>query len=349
MYKITLMCLLATVISSCKKEHETPVDKSKTIVTVDYTTDITPDSIVITDTDFKHWQGFKKFSNPLTATFNKGVPHSYTVAFFKNGEHYTGQFWLNNGNPKIKLHFKNKEVVVDTVYNSPIYYELFAFGDQLDAYHKNQDTLTRDKYLLNKIDEHFNDAFSNLASFNYMSYHQNNPEKLRLLLNKIEKQNDSVKYGLSTVYPALQKMLNVSKISNFNPFSYTLMDAKGAVKKPDAGNSKLYLVDFWFVKCKPCVADHKIINQRLKDFKKHSIEVIGISIDQKYEDWSAYLKEHNYSWNNYKQVHSEKNIPADDLGITTYPTYIILNDKGEIVSKRYNYITDVIADYIDTK
>ena len=349
MQRITLLYLLATILFSCKKDAVAPVDKTKTLITVDYSTDITPDSIVITDTDYKHWHGFKKFSNPLTTTFNKSVPHNYTVAFFKNREHYTGQLWLNNGNPKIKLQLKNKEVFIDTVYNAPIYYELFTFGDQLDAYHKNQDTVARDEYLLDKINEHFNDAFSNLASFNYMSYHQNNPKKLQLLLNKIEKQNDSIKYGLSTPYPALQKMLNVSKISNFSPFSYTLMDAEGTVKKPDASSSKLYLIDFWFVRCKPCVADHKIINQRLNDFKKLGIEVIGISIDQKYTDWSAYISEHNYSWSNYKQVYTEKSTPVDDLGVTTYPTYILVNDKGQIISKRYNYIKDVIADYIDKK
>jgi hypothetical protein len=349
MQKITLLLLLVASLISCKKQNSTPVDKSKTVITVDFTTDIKPDSIVLTDTGFKDWHGFKKADKLITVTFKKNVPHNYTVAFFANGEHYTNQFWLNNGNPKIKLHLKNKEIVVDSVYNSPIYYDSFSYANQLNAFNKNQDSLARDKYLLATIDAHFNNTFSNLAASDYMGYHQNDPKKLRLLLAKVEKQNDTVKYDYSSIYPALQKLLNTPHASKFNPFTYILIDAKGVAKKPDAGSSKFYLIDFWFVRCKPCIADHKIINQRLNDFKKHNIEVIGISIDQSYEEWIAYLKEHNYSWNNYKQLPTEKNIPADDLGITTFPTYIIINDKGEIVSKRYNYIRDVIAQYLDKK
>jgi len=343
MNKIKLL-LLAIVLFSCKQENTAPVDKNKTVITIDYTSDVKPDSIVVTEKECIHWHSFKG-QEKVVATFNKKVPHIYLIAFYANGKHYSNEFWLDNGNPQVKLHLANKEVVIDTVYNAPVYYEFAAFFKQLDAFDKSKDSLKRDKYLLDKIDAHFDDCFSNIVSANYMIYHQNNIDKLRILEDKIKNQNDSIKYGYMSDYGSLQNWLTPKK---FNLSDYKLIDTKGVAKKPDTSNSKLYLIDFWFVNCPPCVADHKIINQRLNDFKNHNIEVVGISRDESYDKWSNYLEKHNYDWKNYKQIYPEKNIPTENLGITAYPTYLIINSKGDIL-KRYSIIKDVVADYLDKK
>jgi len=42
-----------------------------------------------------------------------------------------------------------------------------------------------------------------------------------------------------------------------------------------------------------------------------------------------------------------KTNPSDSLGIDVYPTYVIVNSKGEVASKHYNYVKDVFEDYLD--
>lgn len=342
--KSLMLLLYIIALVSCKKNDSNHIDKNKTLISVDYWVDTIPDSIVLTDVEYKNWHSFKN-GEAIKAEFPKAVPHIYIIAFFIKGKHYTKDFWLNNGNPELKVSLKNNEVLVDTVLNASLYYEYSSFFKELDYFDKTQDSTARDKFMIDKIDEHFNDCFSNLVAANYMIYHQNNHYKLIKLYDKIKHQNDGIKYGYMSDYATLEKWLGRQKI---NLFSYNLINTKGVKAKPDHDNDKLYLIDFWFVNCPPCVADHKIIDSRLDDFTAKGIDIIGISRDEEYNKWINYLKLHNYTWNNYKQAYDEKHIPADDLGITAYPTYIVVNSRGEIVSKRYNAIQDVVADYLDT-
>lgn len=61
-----------------------------------------------------------------------------------------------------------------------------------------------------------------------------------------------------------------------------------------------------------------------------------MSIDRSLKKWSHYLNKHDYSWTNYNQFGLESNL-YKDLKIQRFPTYLVVNDKGEIlhVSNRF--------------
>ena len=100
-------------------------------------------------------------------------------------------------------------------------------------------------------------------------------------------------------------------------------------------SSDFVILDFWFVGCLPCIEDHKRISKSFLPFlKQKHTELISISNDESYQAWKAYLEKHNYSWVQYKKPLSAENI-ISRLGITTYPTYILLNKKGDILFSTY--------------
>ena len=333
---------------SCKKEDtlsSISTENNGTQIDVEITSATKADSIIVTDIEYKNWKSFPD-QPQFTAQFDTNVPHLYIIAFYLNGKPYTNdkELWLNNGNPKVKLHFKDKKVVIDTVANSLIYYEYFSFIKKLDSLDTDNDSISRNKYLLNKIEEHFNDSFSNLVAANYLGYNRSNSKNLKILLSKIEKQSSDIKNSNSSVYTQLKQLLTTKK---FNLSEYSLINTNGDTIKPIIKQDKLYLIDFWFVRCLPCAADHKLIQQRINDFKKHNIEVVGIAKENSFKSWDNYLKKHNYNWTNYKEMIPFKTNPSDSLGIDVYPTYVIVNSKGEVASKHYNYVKDVFEDYLD--
>jgi len=343
-----MVVLVFSVLFSCKEENlsqERSIKSKGTIIDIEITSATRADSVIVTDAEFENWKSFSD-KPKITAHFNRNVPHLYKIAFYINGRPYLNdkELWLTNGEPKIKLHFTGNAVIIDTVIDSPIYYEYFSLLKELDKFDKSQDSTYRNEYLLKKIRQNFNNSFSNLFSANYLSYNRSKPKNLKKLYSIISKQDDDVKNSVMAVHKNLLQIINLKR---FDLQSFILLGREGDTIRPDAQNEKLCLLDFWFVKCKPCVADHKLIQRRLDDFKNRDIVVVGISTDLQYADWHNYLDEHNYNWLNYKQIDAINNNPASTLGIYEYPTYVIVNGDGEIAPKRYNSVKDEFKDYLD--
>lgn len=327
---ISMLCLAA-----CEKEKITG-----TKISINYTAESKVDSVVITDDLFTQWHSYPD-DGQINAVFTFDKPNLYVIAFFKGGKHYSQKLWLNNGTPKVDLHFINEELVIDTVQNAPLYYEYFTFLQDLNKFEDNN--ILRNAYLLKKFEEHKNSVFSNLVVMNYHSYNRNNPKLLKSILQKLEQQPDDIKFGAEGMYIALQKELK--PLNNLTLSLYEFTNRKNVIEQIPLKENKLYLVDFWFVKCVPCARDHKLISKRLNDLKKHNIEVIGIATDNNFTAWDNYLSKHSYNWMNYRQ--NGNNTPTETLGIWEFPTYFMMDKNGNIVSKRYHAIEDVFKDYIN--
>ena len=101
--------------------------------------------------------------------------------------------------------------------------------------------------------------------------------------------------------------------------------------------SKITIIDFWFVGCAPCVSEMRQFDSLLKGREKE-ISVISISIDDaKY--WktpnSPFLTKTVDNWKFYTldtKVLPDKNKYLRDLfNIKYFPSYIVVDNKGKIV------------------
>lgn len=113
---------------------------------------------------------------------------------------------------------------------------------------------------------------------------------------------------------------------------YTLNTIDNLEETLTLKKDKLYILDFWYLECAPCVKDHKVIAKHADSLKTKGIEVIGMSIDRSRAKWRLYLKSHNYNWLNYNQF-SQDNVLYRDLDIKFFPRYLVVNDKGEILNE----------------
>ncbi|WP_290700013.1 TlpA disulfide reductase family protein [Lacinutrix sp.] len=146
--------------------------------------------------------------------------------------------------------------------------------------------------------------------------------------------------GLYIYFVKLDKLdseLKIPQISLENQFDElkSFGDYKG----------KVLLVDFWFQGCKPCLKEMKFFPELLKKYDSE-LAIMSISIDpketteyileQKPAPWNFLLSD-NKSWTFYN-VNGRKDRLIKDLKIIEYPTYLLFDKNGELISTPRNGI-----------
>jgi len=99
--------------------------------------------------------------------------------------------------------------------------------------------------------------------------------------------------------------------------------------------AKYILIDFWFARCRPCLDTIPVLKKLYNDYKEKGFEIVSISVDETINVpiWQKRIKEHGLTWTQYLE---ENNFRSNELGIKSYPTFILLNDKGIVINKDFD-------------
>ena len=103
--------------------------------------------------------------------------------------------------------------------------------------------------------------------------------------------------------------------------------------------NKKYLLDFWFVGCKPCVQDHMKFLEKPNLLADNNIELIGLSVDKDHEKWSKFVTKKSYPWKNYRQADHVGSMTEEFL-ISIFPTYYLINGDG-VIEAGFNGFQDI--------
>ena len=98
-------------------------------------------------------------------------------------------------------------------------------------------------------------------------------------------------------------------------------------------NGKVILLDFWYRGCFPCLKATPDLIQLQEEFKDYLV-IIGINdIDDK-EDVTGYL---DYKKTNFFSTYKTNKSITKSLNVTVFPTFLILNQKGELVKTEIGF------------
>jgi len=111
------------------------------------------------------------------------------------------------------------------------------------------------------------------------------------------------------------------------------------IELPNAQNQKIklsslkgkyVLVDFWASWCSPCRSENPNVKRLYQQYKSKGFEVLGVSIDQKREDWLKAVKEDEITW---LQVLDQNSAVAQQFNVRAIPTTFLVDKNGVIIAK----------------
>ncbi len=95
---------------------------------------------------------------------------------------------------------------------------------------------------------------------------------------------------------------------------------------------KVMLIQYWATWCEPCKVDMSTLKELMTRYGQH-FGVIGVSLDHSVKDLAEFVKENRLTW---PQIHEDGGLdsrPANQLGILTVPTMILVDQQGRVVHR----------------
>lgn len=109
-------------------------------------------------------------------------------------------------------------------------------------------------------------------------------------------------------------------------FNFT--DLNNNIYNNETTKGKILVLNCWFIKCQPCVAEMPGLNRLVKKFEKRKdLFFLGLAFDAS-ADLVNFLKQTTFR---YAVVPGMEDYLRKELRIVSYPTHILVNREGKIV------------------
>ena len=93
------------------------------------------------------------------------------------------------------------------------------------------------------------------------------------------------------------------------------------------------MVDFWASGCGPCRAEMPHVVKAYNDFHSKGLEIVGVSLDERKDDWLNAVKELNMNWPQMSDLKGWNSKAAQLYHIQGIPASVLINQNGEIVAQ----------------
>ena len=167
-----------------------------------------------------------------------------------------------------------------------------------------------------------------------------NPDKAATLVKQLQADFPDTAQGkkAGSMLENLEKQAASKKVqdalavgSKFPDF--TEKDFAGKPVSVSSYKGKVVLVDFWATWCGPCVAELPNVLKTYEKSHPKGFEIIGISLDEKEEALTKFLKERGVTWQQFFDGKGWGNKLAAKYGVMSIPATYLLDREGKILAK----------------
>ena len=95
---------------------------------------------------------------------------------------------------------------------------------------------------------------------------------------------------------------------------------------------QILFIDFWAAWCKPCRAQFPELTIINNDFEEKGVKILGVSIDEKKDDWLKAMGTEKPKWENVIDKEGFAGNLANKYGIFAIPYNILVDEKGKVIA-----------------
>ena len=112
---------------------------------------------------------------------------------------------------------------------------------------------------------------------------------------------------------------------------YAFTDFDGKARKLADFRGKYLLLDFWGTWCGPCVAEIPHLKEAYEKYRSRGFEILGMDQDESVDKVKKFLVDKGVTWTQ-ATTDSIKELLEKRFRITAYPTTVLLDPNGKIIS-----------------
>jgi thiol-disulfide isomerase/thioredoxin len=107
---------------------------------------------------------------------------------------------------------------------------------------------------------------------------------------------------------------------------------------------KFTILDFWASWCEPCRKEMPFMRQLFADYKEKGLGIIGISLDEKAEEWKKAIEDLKTEWVQLSDLKGRETAAARSFRVSSIPYMVVVDSAGVILKKGLR--GDDLRDYV---